>query len=188
MKIALVDYQDSFTYNIFHYLEGMGEEVVVFSDKTLLLADLNVFDAIILSPGPGLPDETASMFAILKNYSSSKKILGICLGMQGIVSYFGGTLYNQEKVQHGVQVPLKCINQNSLLRGLPLEFKVGLYHSWACEITNCPDLFSLAESNEGVLMAVQHNTLPIFGLQFHPESVMTEHGRTILENFINFRH
>jgi anthranilate synthase/aminodeoxychorismate synthase-like glutamine amidotransferase len=187
-KSVLIDFKDSFTYNIYHYLVGIGEQVDIIEDDDVDLSALNQYDTIIFSPGPGLPKEKISLFRILEEYAERKKILGICLGMQGIVEYFDGTLYNLVSVHHGVETELEVSDHTSLFMGLPALFKVGLYHSWACDIRQSKDLVALASDNEHVLMAIQHTSLPIFGVQFHPESVMTEFGKEILSNFVNFKN
>jgi para-aminobenzoate synthetase component 2 len=145
---------------------------------------LNSVDFIVLSPGPGLPEEKHSLAYILEHFSSSKPILGICLGMQGIVQFFGGKIYNQEAVRHGVQIKMKLVTQDPIFEHVPTETPVGLYHSWACELMDSEALIPLAESDEHVLMAVRHRTLKIYGLQFHPESILTEFGRQMIRNFI----
>ena len=145
---------------------------------------LNSVDFIVLSPGPGLPEEKHSLAYILEHFSSSKPILGICLGMQGIVQFFGGKIYNQDEVRHGVQVKMKFISQDPIFENIPNESQVGLYHSWACELLDAEALIPLSESEEHVLMAVRHRNLKIYGLQFHPESILTEFGRQIIRNFL----
>lgn len=184
MKVLLVDFYDSFTFNIFHYLEGMGVSVTVWEDKAVILSEVAAFDCIILSPGPGLPDETTSLLPILQRYASSKKILGVCLGMQGIALYFQAQLFNQKTVKHGVETLITPRNKANIFHNLPDTFPVGLYHSWAVDLADSTALLPLAYSTEGVLMAVKHVSLPIYGVQFHPESILTPNGKEILENFI----
>lgn len=180
MKICIVDYYDSFTYNLFHYLEGMGHEVVVISDAAVNIDALEQFDGIVLSPGPGLPKESKSMMAIIGRYHSHKIILGVCLGMQGIGEFFGGELYNLNKVKHGIQEEIQ-IKEFGLFEGMGTSLKVGLYHSWALRLNAESQLKALAHSSENVLMAIQHTSLPIYGMQFHPESILTEKGKVLLE-------
>ncbi|MES2799451.1 MAG: aminodeoxychorismate/anthranilate synthase component II [Bacteroidota bacterium] len=183
-KIALIDFKDSFSYNIYHYLVSNCDEVKVFEDGAFELDELADFDKIVLSPGPGLPSETKSLFAVLERYHQTKTIWGICLGMQGIVEFFGGKIYNQEKVKHGVAVAIDLIDDGSLFTNLPQRFAVGLYHSWACDVSESTALKMIARSDEMVLMAVQHRKLPIYGVQFHPESILTEFGKEIVTNFV----
>lgn len=187
-KLVIIDFKDSFTYNIYHYFDGMGVEVDILEDEKFDINDLMPYDHIVLSPGPGLPSEKQSLFRVLEKYCETKRILGICLGMQGIVEYFGGSIYNQKQVRHGEAVLMKITDHTSLFKGVQSEIKVGLYHSWACDLSSTNKLKSLAESNDGVVMAVQHKDLPIFGVQYHPESILSENGKDVLFNFINFKH
>lgn len=184
MKVLLIDFYDSFTFLIAHYLESCGAEVEVVEDKKVVLAEIDRFDAIVFSPGPGLPKETQSMFKVLEQYASSKKILGICLGMQGIAEYFGNHLYNQVQVKHGVSEKINILNSTTLFNNLPTEFQVGLYHSWAVELSNQSELQPLAVSQNSVLMALEHSNYSIYGIQFHPESILTENGKEIFKNFL----
>lgn len=186
-KLVLIDFKDSFTYNIYHYLIGMGVEVDVLDDGNFEVNQLDKYDGIIFSPGPGLPTEKKSLFPVLEQYGSTKKILGICLGMQGVVEYFGGEIYNQKLVQHGIQKGIRINDNSSIFKDVPANIKVGLYHSWACDITKSQHLKCLAISEDGVLMAVKHQTLLVYGVQFHPESILTEFGKEILLNFVNFK-
>jgi anthranilate synthase component II len=184
LKAALIDFRDSFTYNIAHYLEGEGVDVTIYDHLDLDVDSLKDMDLIVLSPGPGLPQEKPTLKLILQEYFLSKPILGICLGMQGVVNYFGGQIYNQKTVKHGVQSAMKIAEQDLIFKDVPLKSQVGLYHSWACCLNEGSELIPLAYSEDGVLMAVRHRSLPIYGLQFHPESILTEFGRKIIQNFI----
>lgn len=184
MKVLLIDFYDSFTYNIYHYLIGIDAEVTVVEDKQVDLNAVAQFDCIIFSPGPGLPRSTQSLFPILEKYSTSKRILGICLGMQGIAEFYGGSLYNQQMVKHGVSEKIEVLDKGTLFKGLPSEFNVGLYHSWAVDISNTKRLKPLALSENNILMAFEHVEFPIYGVQFHPESILTENGKELLMNFI----
>jgi len=184
LKAVVIDYYDSFVYNIVHYLEGMDVEVTVVKDKEVIFSLLETFDFIVLSPGPGLPEETYSMNSILSIYAAKKPIIGICLGMQGIVSHFGGKLYNLNKVMHGVSIEMNVLNNDSIYKGLPKKMKVGIYNSWACSIETSKELQLLSESEEKIVLSTKHETLPIYGLQFHPESILTENGKQILRNFV----
>ena len=184
MKVLLIDFYDSFTFNIFHYLESLGVDVTVIEDKALLLDEIEQFDCIILSPGPGVPNETESLFPVLERYSNSKKILGVCLGMQGIAEFYGARLYNQNLVKHGVSEKMNILQPNRLFSNFENEISVGLYHSWAVDLSESVDLLPIAFSENNILMAYEHHTLPVFGVQFHPESILTENGKEVFKNFL----
>lgn len=184
MKAVVIDYYDSFVYNIVHYLEGLDVEVTVVKDRDVILSSLDSFDFIVLSPGPGLPEETFSMNSILSLYASKKPILGICLGMQGIVAHFGGTLYNLNHVSHGVSVEMDVLTDDDLYKGLPKKLMVGVYNSWACLIDTSSELQLLSASKEKIVLSIKHKKMPIYGLQFHPESILTENGKQMLRNFV----
>ena len=184
MKVLLIDFYDSFTFNIFHYLESLGAAVTVVEDKSIILDEIEQYDCIILSPGPGIPKETKSLFAVLERYSKSKKILGVCLGMQGIAEFYGAKLYNQNLVKHGVSEKMNILQPNRLFLNFKNEISVGLYHSWAANLKESGELFPVAFSENNVLMAFEHQTLPVFGVQFHPESILTENGKEVFKNFL----
>jgi anthranilate synthase component 2 len=184
LKVLLIDFYDSFTYNIYHYLLSHEVDVTVWEDKQVDFNAIERFDAIIFSPGPGLPSETYSMTEILRRYSSSKKILGICLGMQGIAEFFGGKLYNQKEVKHGVSTCINVVYEGVLFRQLPKKLHVGLYHSWAADISESELLVASSYSEENVLMSFEHVQLPIYGVQFHPESILSERGKELIFNFL----
>jgi len=184
LKVLLIDFYDSFTYNIFHYLESYGADVTVIEDRAVKLEEVAHYDCIVFSPGPGLPKDTASMFPVLEKYASSKKIIGICLGMQGIASYFGDELYNLNQVKHGVSEQITIESSGSLFVNLDKTQTVGLYHSWAVKLKENSQLEGLAYSSEYVLMALKHRDYPIYGLQFHPESILTKNGKEMLKNFL----
>jgi len=158
--------------------------VDVVKDKDVVIDELITYDFIVLSPGPGLPHETFSMQSILSTYASEKPILGICLGMQGIVSFYGGMLYNLDKVAHGVSIEMNILTEDVIYKDLPKINKVGIYNSWACTIKSSSELLILSESNSKLILSVRHKKLPIYGLQFHPESILTENGKKMLCNFI----
>lgn len=184
MKILLIDNYDSFTYNLFHYLEDMECEVTVVRNDSFDLEDVSSFDKIVLSPGPGLPKEAGLMNAVIDRYYQTKPILGICLGMQALAEYFGGKLYNQVRVKHGISEICTQTYPSMLFSEVPTDFTVGLYHSWAIDIANNAHLRETSLSENQILMSLEHHTLPIFGVQFHPESILTPHGKQILRNFI----
>ena len=184
MKVLLIDFYDSFTFNIFHYLEGLGVDVTVVEDKSIILDEIEQYDCIVLSPGPGIPSDTKSLFVVLERYSKSKKILGVCLGMQGISEYFGAKLYNQNSVKHGVSEKMNILQPNRLFSNFKNEISVGLYHSWAVNLKESGELLPVAFSENNILMAFEHKTLPVFGVQFHPESILTENGKEVFKNFL----
>jgi anthranilate synthase component 2 len=184
LKVLLIDFYDSFTYNIFHYLESLGADVTVWEDCKVEIDLVAQFDCIVFSPGPGLPKDTKSLFPVLKQYEKSKKILGVCLGMQGIAEFYGAKLYNQKEVKHGVSEKMSCLNKSKLFLNLPKEFEVGLYHSWAIELIEDLEIIPIGISENKVIMAIEHVKLPIYGVQFHPESILTPFGKDILRNFL----
>lgn len=183
VKVVLVDFYDSFTFNLVHYFEQLGAEVTVIRHDYLNLTDLNESDAIVLSPGPGLPNEKKNLAELLAMYVGKKPILGVCLGMQAIALHLGGRLENQQVVKHGVQEKLLVKDQSVLFKGLPSEFLVGLYHSW--KVVDLPDDCQTAQLDNGVAMSLEFPKLRLFAVQFHPESILTEHGLPLLANFLN---
>lgn len=183
MKILVIDNYDSFTFNLVHYLEGAGAQLVVWRTDEIRFEELANFDGVVISPGPGLPAERPELFKLLDLVE--KPVLGVCLGLQAIGEFFGGTLYNQQKVMHGVSVSCCRSGDSRLLNGLPEQFPVGLYHSWALKKEGMPAALKVtAESENKVVMAIEHESLPVFGVQFHPESILTENGHEIIQNFL----
>lgn len=186
MHILLIDNYDSFTYNLVHYLEGENAVVTVWRNDDINFQELEKFDAIVISPGPGLPKEAGHLMKILETVIHKKPVLGICLGFQAIVEYFGGTLFNQNQVKHGVAETCRQISTARLFQNIPDNFQAGLYHSWAARAENFPDSLRItAVSESDIIMAFEHKSLAVFGLQFHPESVLTSHGHQIIRNFVN---
>jgi anthranilate synthase component II len=184
VKVLLLDNFDSFTYNLFHYLEALDCDVTVARNNAISIEEIASFDKIVLSPGPGLPADAGQMMEIIRIYASTKPILGVCLGMQALGEFFGGTLYNQSTVKHGITEQCRHNQNSKLFHKVPEFFDVGLYHSWAVDIGNANQLEPTAFSENEVLMAFEHKNLPVFGVQFHPESLMTVHGKLIIQNFI----
>ena len=186
-KIVVIDNYDSFTYNLVHYLEDLNCEVTVFRNDEFEMDELQQFDKILLSPGPGIPDEAGLLKNVIKTYASSKSILGVCLGQQAIGEVFGGTLINLEKVYHGVATNIKITNTDDVLfKNLPNEFEVGRYHSWVVSNDDFPnDLIITSVDENGQIMSLKHNKFDVRGVQFHPESVLTPNGKKILENWIS---
>lgn len=187
MKILVFDNYDSFTYNLVHLVEKITHtKVDVFRNDEITLDAVNGYDKIILSPGPGVPSEAGLLLPLIKLYAATKSILGVCLGHQAIGEAFGGTLTNLSKVYHGVATPIKIINpQSEILKGLGDTIEVGRYHSWIVNNENFPaELEVTAVDENGFIMALQHKTFDVQGVQFHPESVLTPEGETILRNWL----
>lgn len=185
-KVLVIDNYDSFTYNLVHYLEDLGCEVTVRRNDQLTLDDVDAFEKIVLSPGPGIPDEAGLLKDIIKTYAPTKSILGVCLGQQAIGEVYGGTLINLDTVYHGVSTNVtKSVTDETLFNGLENTFEVGRYHSWVVD-PNLPDVLEATSFDEnGQVMSLRHKEYDLKGVQFHPESVLTPHGKKILENWIN---
>jgi len=184
MHVLLVDFYDSFTYNIQHYLINIGCEVDVIREDELDVSSVYDYDCVVLSPGPGLPSEKKNMFSIISLCRNSLPILGICLGMQAISEVLGGVLVNQNEVMHGRKAQVDVLKKGVLFKDLPDKINVGLYHSWKVE--GLEEQFITAKSATGVIMAIESIDENLFGVQFHPESILTEHGELVLANFIQF--
>jgi anthranilate synthase component II len=188
VKLLVFDNYDSFTYNLVHLVKQVDEaiDVDVYRNDEMPLEKVKDYDKIILSPGPGIPSEAGQLLALIREYAASKSILGVCLGHQAIGEVFGGKLVNLSTVYHGVA--LNCQLQvagSQLFRGLPNEISVGRYHSWVVSTEGFPeDLEITATDDNGYIMALQHKTYDIQGVQFHPESVLTPDGETILRNWL----
>ncbi|RTY91816.1 aminodeoxychorismate/anthranilate synthase component II [Flavobacterium sp. GT3R68] len=187
MKILVIDNYDSFTYNLVHYLQDLNCEVTVYRNDEFDIAEIKNFDKILLSPGPGIPDEAGLLKEVIRTYAATKSILGVCLGQQAIGEVFGGSLINLQKVYHGVASPISVIvDDESLFNGLNKEIEVGRYHSWVVNPVNLPDVLEITSIDEnGQIMSLRHKTLNVRGVQFHPESVLTPDGKKILENWLN---
>ena len=184
-KILVIDNYDSFTYNLVHYLEDLNCEVTVYRNDEFDIDEIAHFDKILLSPGPGIPDEAGLLKAVIAKYAPTKSILGVCLGQQAIGEVFGGTLSNLDKVYHGVATMVKTsVDDELLFEGLGNEFEVGRYHSWVVD-ANLPDVLEATSFDEnGQVMSLRHKTFDVRGVQFHPESVLTPNGKKILENWL----
>ncbi len=185
-NILVIDNYDSFTYNLVHYLEDLNCQVTVVRNDQLQLEDVEPFEKIVLSPGPGIPDEAGLLKPIIKTYASTKSILGVCLGMQAIGEVFGATLENLDIVYHGIQTKVHITSKDEILfKGLPPTIEVGRYHSWVVkgELPTCLEITSVDENQQ--IMALRHKEFDIKGVQFHPESVLTPDGKTMLKNWIN---
>lgn len=187
MKILVFDNYDSFTYNLVHLVEKITHEKVdVFRNDELPLEKVKEYDKIILSPGPGIPEEAGLLLPLIKEYAATKSILGVCLGQQAIGEAFGGKLVNLSTVYHGVATNCKLdINNSKLFKGLPEEIEVGRYHSWIVSEENFPqELEITARDDNNYIMALQHKKYDVQGVQFHPESVLTPKGEEIMRNWI----
>ncbi|NGY38262.1 aminodeoxychorismate/anthranilate synthase component II [Flavobacterium sp. XN-5] len=185
-KVLVIDNYDSFTYNLVHYLEDLECEVTVYRNDEFEIDEIAEFDKILLSPGPGVPDEAGLLKEVIRKYGSTKSILGVCLGQQAIGEVFGGTLSNLDKVYHGVAtIVTQSVNDEHLFDGLEEEFEVGRYHSWVVDTTLPEALEATSFDENGQVMSLRHRTFDVRGVQFHPESVLTPNGKKILENWIN---
>lgn len=187
LRILVFDNYDSFTYNLVHLVEKItGGKVDVYRNDQISLEDVGQYSRIILSPGPGIPEEAGLLIPLIKKYAATKSILGVCLGHQAIAEAFGGSLINLETVYHGVATPIKLLGKNSpLLAGLPERIDVGRYHSWIVNETDLPaELEVTAKDENGFIMALQHKEFDVQGVQFHPESVLTPDGEAILRNWL----
>ena len=186
MKILVFDNYDSFTYNLVHAVKKLGyTDVEVHRNDQITLEDIERFDKIILSPGPGVPSESGILLDVIRRYAPSKSILGVCLGEQAIAEAFGGTLINLTEVHHGVSSMVDVLHEDVLFNGLANQLEVGRYHSWAAEKNTLPECLTItAEDEEGMIMALQHKTYDVRGVQFHPESVLTPDGEKMLKNWL----
>jgi anthranilate synthase component 2 len=204
MKILVFDNYDSFTYNLVHLVEKiLHQKVEVYRNDQIPLEKVKEYDKIILSPGPGIPEEAGLLLPLIKEYASSKSILGVCLGHQAIGEAFGGKLVNLETVYHGVATPVKIVRRqtsnvnnektsrltshvsHNLFKGLPDEFEAGRYHSWIVSDENFPgELEVTARDENNYIMGLQHKSFDVQGVQFHPESVLTPRGEDILRNWL----
>jgi anthranilate synthase component II len=185
MTTLLLDNYDSFTYNIAHIVRELGFALEVVRNNKISLDDVARYDAVILSPGPGLPSEAGIMPALITRYAPTKPILGVCLGEQAIGEAFGARLTNLSSVFHGVATTARICEDDILFAGIPREINVGRYHSWVVDSAGFPeDLLVTAVDDEGFIMALRHKHYNVRGVQFHPESVLTEHGVTMLRNWL----
>lgn len=187
-KIIVIDNYDSFTYNLVHYIEKItGKRVDVFRNDEISVDTVGNYDKILLSPGPGLPIEAGIILDVIKKHGSSRSILGVCLGHQAISQAFGGNLINLDKVYHGISTEIEVLTPNDpLYKGIPAKFNVGRYHSWVVAKENLPDCFTITSIDEkGLIMGISHKKFDVRGVQYHPESVLTEHGLAIVKNWVD---
>lgn len=189
MKIVIIDNYDSFTYNLSHLVKELGAEVSVRRNDQFQLEELEAYDKIILSPGPGIPAEAGLLLQVIHTYAGRKPILGVCLGHQAIGETFGAKLENLETVFHGIATPCHIVADDPLFKGLGSDITIGRYHSWIVSKEGLPDCLEVtAESDEGQIMALHHKDYDIRGIQFHPESVLTPDGRQMIANWMNMEH
>lgn len=185
MKIVIIDNYDSFTYNLSHLLKELGAEVEVVRNDKFELDDLEQYDKIVLSPGPGIPSEAGLLLDVIRTYAGRKPILGVCLGHQAIGEVFGASLENLKEVYHGVQTEGTQLGNDYIFDGLPERVMMGRYHSWVVAKDSVPESLEVtAMSDDGEIMAMRHRQYDIHGIQFHPESVLTPEGKTIVGNFL----
>jgi anthranilate synthase component 2 len=186
MKILVLDNYDSFTYNLVYLIRqlGYGQQLDIRRNDAFALDEVEQYDKILLSPGPGIPSEAGLMPEVLQRYAATKSILGICLGHQAIAEAFGGQLYNLTEVQHGVASTLTVV-PDRLFEGLPNQFAVGRYHSWVVDEAHLPtELEVIGRTIDQQIMAIRHRQFDLRGLQFHPESILTEHGPKLVQNWL----
>lgn len=185
-KVLVIDNYDSFTYNLVHYLEDLNCDVTVVRNDKLTLDDVEPFDKIVLSPGPGVPDEAGLLKPIIERFAPTKSILGVCLGQQAIGEVFGGSLINLDDVYHGVATKVNItVEDESLFEGMDKEIEVGRYHSWVVN-PNLPDCLEATSIDaNGQIMSLRHKVYDVKGVQYHPESVLTPNGKQILKNWLN---
>ncbi len=186
MKILVLDNYDSFTYNLVYLIRqlGYGQQLDIRRNDAFALDEVEQFDKILLSPGPGIPSEAGLMPEVLQRYAATKSILGICLGHQAIAEAFGGQLHNLTEVQHGVASTLTVV-PDRLFEGLPTQFAVGRYHSWVVDESQFPiELEVIGRTTDQQIMAIRHRQFDLRGLQFHPESILTEHGAKLIQNWL----
>ena len=184
-KVLVIDNYDSFTYNLVHYLEELDCEVSVVRNDKLKLEDVKAFEKILLSPGPGIPEEAGLLKDIIKEYASSKSILGVCLGLQAIGEVFGGKLINLDDVYHGVATNVTItVDDEPLFEGLDKEIEVGRYHSWVVDSNLPEELEATSFDENNQVMSLRHKVYDVKGVQYHPESVLTPKGKEILKNWL----
>jgi len=186
-KILIIDNYDSFTYNLVHLVNEIGLQCDVWRNDKFDIGDVDAYSHIILSPGPGIPSEAGLLLEVIAKYAPAKSIFGVCLGQQAIAEVFGGKLYNLSRPMHGIATPIKVTDrQEKLFNGLPASFKVGRYHSWVVNRDGLPDVLTVTaiDEQDNSIMALRHKEYDVRGVQFHPESVLTEYGRAMMQNWL----
>ena len=186
-QVLVIDNYDSFVYNLVHYLEDLDCEVTVKRNDQLRLEEVAAFDKILLSPGPGIPEEAGLLLEIIKTYAPTKSMFGVCLGQQAIGEVFGATLINLDQVFHGVATSAKqLVTDEPLFKDIPTEFEIGRYHSWVVAPENFPETLEITSVDvNGQIMSLRHKEFDVRGVQFHPESVLTPEGKTMIKNWVN---
>lgn len=185
--ILIIDNYDSFTYNLVHLVNELGLECEVWRNDQFAIEDVDAFDKIILSPGPGIPSEAGLLLDVIAKYAPTKSIFGVCLGQQAIAEVFGGSLYNLNQPMHGIATPIKVTDgDEELFAGLPESFKVGRYHSWVVSGNDLPDSLQVTAIDEAddSIMALKHKQYDVRGVQFHPESILTDYGKEMMQNWL----
>lgn len=184
-RVVIIDNYDSFTYNLAHLVKQLGAKVEVFRNDQFTLNQLERFTKIILSPGPGIPEEAGLLMDVIRTYAGRKPMLGVCLGHQAIAEVFGGKLVNLKEVYHGIATEGTQFGNDPIFSGLPKRIVMGRYHSWVVDRAGFPDCLEVtAMSDDGQIMALRHRNYNIHGIQFHPESVLTPEGATIVRNWL----
>jgi len=185
-KVLVFDNYDSFTYNLVQIIERiLNEKVDVIRNDQISLEEIEKYDKIILSPGPGIPEEAGILLDLIKKYAPTKSILGVCLGQQAIAEAFGGNLINLSEIYHGVATEAIQTGEHKLFKDLPQTLEVGRYHSWAVNPENFPDELEITSTDsKGMIMSLKHKTYDVHGVQYHPESILTPDGETIIKNFL----
>ena len=184
MKVVIIDNYDSFTYNLSHLIKELGAEVTVLRNDQFELEELEKFNKIVLSPGPGIPSEAGLLLDVIRTYAGKKPILGVCLGHQAIGEVFGGQLVNLSEVFHGVATPCHIVVDDPIFSGLERTITIGRYHSWVVSKEAFPDCLEITAEIDGQIMALRHKTLNVRGIQFHPESVLTPDGKKMIQNWM----
>ena len=187
MSILIIDNYDSFTYNLVHLVNEIGLQCEVWRNDQFNIGDVDAFEKIILSPGPGIPSEAGLLLEVIEKYAPTKSIFGVCLGQQAIAEVFGGKLYNLRQPMHGIATPIKVTDASEkLFAGLPQSFKVGRYHSWVVDEKALPEslLVTAIDEKDNSIMALRHTAYDVRGVQFHPESVLTDYGKEMMENWL----
>lgn len=186
-KILVFDNYDSFTYNLVHYIEEIaGCKVDVVRNDQIDIEEIEKYDKILLSPGPGIPRDAGILIPLIQRYGATKSIMGVCLGHQAIAEAFGGSISNLPKVYHGVATPIHITTESEVLfKDIPSDIHVGRYHSWAVNEADLPDCFAItSRDEEGQIMGIHHREYDVRGVQFHPESILTEFGKKMMENWL----
>ncbi len=187
MKVLIIDNFDSFTYNLVHLIDPLCDNYEVWRNDEINFSRVSYFDKVLISPGPGMPSESNQLMDFIGHFAHEKDILGVCLGCQALGEFFGAKLYNLKQVKHGIQTSISIVDHSIIFRGLTSTIEVGRYHSWALNIETTESLITTSSDSQGVLMSFRHKYLPIFGIQFHPESIMTRMGVSLIKNWIRYK-